>query len=111
AAHDRVAAVLEPAGEALGEGLALAPEPPLAVADAHPVDAADASIIGVQLVVGPVCRVASHDRDYVGRLRHLHRRALNQVGAGVVPLDAAPRLARPRLAFWWDRLQPPLPDH
>src|SRR5437588_582329 len=29
AAHDPVAAVLEPAGETLGEGLAVAPQPPL----------------------------------------------------------------------------------
>src|SRR5436190_18887640 len=63
AAGDRVATVLEPAGEALGKGFALAPEPPFAIADAHLVDAADAPVVGIELVVGPVRRVASHDRD------------------------------------------------
>src|SRR5215211_6734627 len=110
AAGDRVPLVLEPAGEALGEGRALAPEPPLAVADAHLVDAADASIVGVELVVAPVRGVASHDRDSVGRLGHLHRRPLDQVRAGVMPLDRGPRLARPGFAARRDRLQRPLPD-
>src|SRR3954469_679902 len=38
AAGDRVAVVLEPAGEALSEGRALSPERPLTAADAHLVD-------------------------------------------------------------------------
>src|SRR4051794_23490020 len=109
-ADDPVATVLEPAREALGEGRALAPELPLAVADAHLVDAADAAIVRVELVAGPVGGVAPHDRDSVGSRRQLHRRALDHVGAGVMPLERGPRLARPGFAAGRDRLQRPFAD-
>jgi len=61
AADNRPAVVVESAGEALRERLAVAPELPLAVADAHLVHATNASIVGVELVVRPVGRVASND--------------------------------------------------
>src|SRR5829696_5428905 len=56
--------------------------------------AADAALVGVELEVGSVGCVASHDRDGVGRLGHLHRRALYQVCARVMPFDRGPCLAR-----------------
>jgi hypothetical protein len=46
----------------LGERLALPPELPLAVADGHLVDAADAAFVGVQLEVRPVGRGATGAR-------------------------------------------------
>jgi hypothetical protein len=60
ASGDRVPVVAEGRCEALGERLALPPELPLAVADAL-VDAANAALVGVQLEVRPVGRVASDD--------------------------------------------------
>src|SRR5688572_4663967 len=77
AAYDRVAVVADRRGEALRKRFALAPELPLPVSDAHLVDAADVALVGVELEVGPVRGVASHDRDGVGCLGHLHRRALD----------------------------------
>src|SRR5215217_1207628 len=79
AAGDRVAVIAYRRAEALRERLALAPELPLPFCDAHLVDPADAALVGVELEVGPVRGVASHDRDPVGRLGHVHRRALHQV--------------------------------
>src|SRR6266550_2107777 len=70
---DRVSVVAEGCREALGEGLALPPELPLAVADAHLVDAADAALVGVELEVRSVSRIASDDGVVVGRLRKLGR--------------------------------------
>src|SRR4051812_8112396 len=58
AAVDPVAVVAEAADEALVEGLALARERPLAVADGHLVDPADAAVVGVELEVGAAGRVA-----------------------------------------------------
>src|SRR6185436_5374676 len=65
ASGDRVPVVADGRGEALGERLALAPELPLAVADAHLVDTADAALVRVQLEVRPVGRIASDDGDVV----------------------------------------------
>src|SRR5207247_7608099 len=63
---DPVAVVADAGGEALIERRALAPELPLAVADAHLVDAADVPLVGVELVIGTVGGVAAVDRDAVG---------------------------------------------
>src|SRR5262249_21735478 len=104
------AAVLEPPGETLRERLALAPEPPLATTDAHLVDPADAAIVGIELVVGPVGCIAADQPHATGCLRHLDRPALDQVGARVVPLERRPRLAGPRLAAGRRRLHTPLAD-
>src|SRR5919202_5446125 len=68
AAGDRVAVIADRPGKALRERFALAPELPLLVSDAHLVDAADAAVVGVELEVGPVGGVASHNRDAVGYL-------------------------------------------
>src|SRR5215212_1013426 len=96
AAHDGLAVIADRRAEALPERFALAPELPPPVSDAHLVDAADAALVGVKLEVGPIGCVASHDRDGVGCLGHLHRRALYQVCARVMPFDRRPCLARPR---------------
>src|SRR5918994_4440141 len=96
ASHDRVAVIADRRAEALRERFTFAPELPLTVFDAHLVDAAYAALVGVELEVGPVRGVASHDRDAVGSLRHVHRRALHQVCSRVVPFDRRPCLARPR---------------
>src|ERR687895_1092303 len=90
AAGDRVAIITDRRAEALRERFALAPELPLPVSDAHLVDAADAALVGVELEVGPVRGVASHDRDAVRCLGHLHRRTLDQVCSRVVPFDRGP---------------------
>src|SRR5919202_6883520 len=71
AARNRVALIADRRGKALRERFALAPEVPLPVSDAHLVDAADAALVGVELEVGPVRGVASHDRDAVGCLGHV----------------------------------------
>jgi hypothetical protein len=81
-----------------GERVAFAPELPLAVADAHLIDTADAAIVGVELEVGPVRRVAADDRDDVRRGEQVDRRARNHVRPGLVPLEAGPCFARPALA-------------
>src|SRR2546428_468270 len=78
ASGDRVPVVAEGCWEALGERLALSPELPLPVADAHLVDAADAAHVGVQLEVRPVGRIASDDGEAVGRLGKLSRPTLDQ---------------------------------
>src|ERR671917_1503405 len=95
AARDGVAVVADGRGEALRERLALAPELPPPVPDAHLVDPADAAFVGVELEVGPVRGVASHDRDGIGRPGRVHRRALHQMRARVVPFDRRPRPAGP----------------
>src|SRR5215216_5123401 len=77
AAGDRVAVIADRRSEALRERLALAPESPLPVFDAHLVDTADTALVGVELEVGTVRGVASHDRDAVGCLGHVHCRALH----------------------------------
>src|ERR671911_397635 len=100
AAGDRVAVITDRRAEALRERFALAPELPLPVSDAHLVDAADAALVGVELEVGPVRGVTSHDRDAVGCLGHLHRRAHHQVCSGVMPFDGGPCLAGPRRPVW-----------
>src|SRR5215203_6985518 len=110
AAYDRVAVVADRRGESLRKRFALAPELPLPVCDAHLVDAADAALVGVELEVGPVRSVASHDRDGVGCLGHLHRRALHQVCSRVMPFDRGPCLARPRRPDWWLGLEDPFAD-
>src|SRR4051794_30352543 len=110
AALDRVAVVHEAAREALIEGFSLAPEPPLAVADRHLVDAADVPVVRVELVVAPIGGVGAHDADAVRRLGHLDLRALDQQPALRGPLEAGPRLARPGIAAGWDRLQVPVTD-
>src|SRR5205814_697167 len=92
------------------ERLALPPESPLAVADAHLVDAADAALVRVQLEVGPVGRVASDDGDVVGRLGKLGRRALDQVCARGVPLERGASPTRPRLSVGPCGLEGPLAD-
>src|SRR5215207_7151071 len=96
APHDGLAVIADRRAEALRERFALAPELPPPVSDAHLVDAADAALVGVELEVGPVRGIASHDRDAVGCLGHVHRRALHQVCFRVVPFDRGPCLARPR---------------
>ena len=96
--------------KALGERLALPPELPLAVADAHPVDAADAARIGVQLEVRPVGRIASDDGDVVGRLGKIGRPTLEQMCPRGVPLEGDPSAARPRLSVGPFRLEGPLAD-
>ena len=45
----------------------------------HLVDAADATLAGVQLEVRPVGRIASDDGDVVGCLGKLDRRTLDQM--------------------------------
>src|ERR671911_1370789 len=95
AAYDRVAVIADRRGEALRKRCALAPELPPPVSDAHLVDTADAALVGVELEVGPIGCVASHDRDAIRCLGHLHRRALYQVCARVMPFDGGPCLARP----------------
>src|SRR4029450_10552518 len=77
AALDPVAVLADGCREALVEGLAIAPKPPLAIADAHLVDAADVPVVGIELVVGAVGSIAAVDADAVGRLRHFHRPTLN----------------------------------
>src|SRR5215213_7948104 len=57
-ALDLVAVVADGRGEALVERLALAPQLPLAVADAHLVDAANVPVVAVELVVAAVGGVA-----------------------------------------------------
>src|SRR5215208_1732506 len=110
AAGDRVAVIADRRGEALRERFALAPELPLPVSDAHLVDAADAAVVGVELEVGPVRGVASHDRDGVGCLGHVHRRTLHQVCSRVMPFDCGPCLARPRRPVWRLGLEGPFAD-
>src|SRR5829696_9779472 len=110
AAYDRVAVIADRRGEALRKRCALAPELPPPVSDAHLVDAADAALVGVELEVGPVRGVAAHDRDAVGCLGHLHRRAPHQVCSRVMPFDRGPSLARPRQPVWWLGLEGPFAD-
>src|SRR5215210_1484055 len=110
AASDRVAVIADRRTETLRERCALAPELPLPVSDAHLVDAADAALVRVELEVGPVGGVASHDRDGVGCLGHLHRRARHQVCSRVMPFDRGPCLARPRRPVWWLGLEGPFAD-
>src|SRR5215218_1149837 len=110
AAHDGLAVIADRRAEALRERFALAPELPPPVSDAHLVDAADAALVGVKLEVGPIGCVATHDRDAVGCLGHLHRRALHQVCARVVPFDRRPCLARPRRPVRRLGLQDPFAD-
>src|SRR5215203_3595330 len=109
-ALDPVAVLADGRGEALVERLALAPELPLAVADAHLVDAADVPVVGVELVVAAVGGVAAVDTDAVGRLRHLHGRTLEQKLAALQPFKGALGLTRPRLAAGWRRRLAPLTD-
>src|SRR5918993_2612933 len=103
AAHDGLAVIADRRTEALRERFALAPELPPPVCDAHLVDAADAALVGVELEVGSVGCVASHDRDGVGCLGHLHRRALYQVCSRVMPFDRGPCLARQWRPAAWPR--------
>src|SRR5687767_13156790 len=77
--QDRVTAIREPTGEALRERFAAAPELPLALSDAHFVDAAYASCVRVELIVGAVRSVTPHDGDRVWRFGHLDSRALDHV--------------------------------
>src|SRR5262245_55664392 len=109
---DPVPVLRDPGCEALGEGLAVAPELPLAVADAHLVDAADIPIVGVELVVGAVGRVAAHHADGIRRLRQLDHRALEQQPpiAALEPLERRAGLARPRVAARGNRREGPLTD-
>src|SRR5919107_6222672 len=110
AAHDGLAVVADRRAEALRERFALAPELPPPLSDAHLVDAADAALVGVELEVGPICCVASHDRDGVGCLGHLCRRALYQVCTRVMPFDRRPCLARPRRPLRRLGLEDPFAD-
>src|SRR5918995_1231526 len=110
AAGDGVAVIADRRGEALRERCALAPELPLPVSDAHLVDAADAALVGVELEVGPVRGVAPHDRDAVGCLGHLYRRARHQVRSRVMPLDRGPCLTWPRRPVWRLGLEGPFAD-
>src|SRR5215210_1596347 len=96
AAHDGLAVIADRRAEALRERFALAPELPPPLSDAHLVDTAYAALVGVKLEVGPIGCVASHDRDGVGCLGHVHSRALHQVCSRVMPFDRGPCLARPR---------------
>jgi hypothetical protein len=83
---------------------------PLAVADAHLVDAADAALVGVQLEVRPVGRIASDEGDVVGRLGKLGRPTLEQMCPRVVPLEGDPSAARPRLSVGPFGLKGPFAD-
>ena len=85
-------------GEALRKRLTLAPEPPRAIADAHLIHACHAPIIGVQLNVGSVGRIAPDDREAARRARHVDRRLNDQVCAGLMPPKDRLALPRPRLA-------------
>src|SRR5215212_9983282 len=87
AAYDGLAVIADRRAEALRERFALAPELPPPVSDTHLVDTADAAIVGVKLEVGPIGCITSHDRDAVGCLGHLHRGALHQVCARVMPFN------------------------
>src|SRR5829696_75402 len=109
-ALDFVAVLADGRGEALVERLALAPELPLAVADAHLVDAADVPIVCVELVVAAVGGVTAVDTDAVGRLRYLHGRTLEQKLAALQPFKGALGFTRPRLAAGRRRLLAPLTD-
>src|SRR5262249_37505451 len=110
AALDRVAVPRDGRGEALGERLAVAPQLPHTVADAHLVNAADVPLVGVELEVAAVGGVASDHADAVRRLGQLDRRALDQqpVVAPVEPLEGDAGLARPGLPTGRDRLLLPL---
>src|SRR5215212_2671077 len=110
AAHDDLAVIADRRAEALRERFTLAPELPPPVSDTNLVDTADAAIVGVKLEVGPSGCVASHDRDAVGCLGHLHRRSLYQVCARVMPFDRRPCLARPRRAVRRLGLEDPFAD-
>src|ERR671911_969610 len=110
AAGDGVAVIAERRAEALRKRFALAPELPPPLSDAHLVHAADAALVGVKLEVGPIGCVASHDRDAVRCLGHLHRRALYQVCARVMPFDRGPCLARPWRPIRRLGLQDPFAD-
>src|SRR5688572_331472 len=110
AALDLVAVLADGRSEALVEGLALAPELPLALADAHLVDAADVPVVCVELVVGAVGGIAAVDTDAVGRLRHLHGRTLKQKLATLEPFEGGLGLSRPRLAAGRCRRLVPLAD-
>src|SRR5215208_6270712 len=110
AALDLVAVVADGRGEALVERLALAPQLPLAVADAHLVDAANVPVVAVELVVAAVGRVAAVDTDAVGRLGRLHGGTLEQKLAALQPFEGALGLTRPRLAAGRRRRLAPLTD-
>src|SRR6202042_228547 len=81
AAGDPPSAVLEPAGEPLRERGALAPQLPLGVVDAHPVDTAHAAIIRVQLVIGAIAGVAAHDRKGLRGVRVVGGSPLHEMSA------------------------------
>src|SRR5215210_9050906 len=110
AALDFVAVLADGRGEALVERLALAPQLPLAVADAHLVDAADVPVVGVELVVAAVAGAAAVDTDAIGRLRHLHGGTLEQKVAALQPFEGALGLTRPWLAADRCRRLAPLTD-
>src|SRR5262245_47875306 len=97
ASGDGVAIVAEGRGAALGERLALPPELPLAVVDTHLVDPADAALVGVQLEVPAIGRIASDDRDVVRRIGMLGRSTLDQVSPRVMPLESDLAAPRPSL--------------
>src|SRR5215211_6460544 len=107
---DFVAVLADGRDETLVERLALAPQFPLAVADAHLVDAADVPVVGVELVVAAVGRVAAVDTDAVGRLGRLHGGTLEQKLAALQPFEGALGLTRPRLAAGRRRRLAPLTD-
>src|SRR4051812_48313259 len=110
AAVDPVAVVAEAADEALVEGLALARERPLAVADGHLVDPADAAVVGVELEVGAAGRVATDHARTVRSLGHLDRETLDHELAAFHPLERRRRLARPGRPARRRRLQCPLSE-
>ena len=98
------------ADEPLIERLTPPPEPPLTVADAHVVDATHSAIVRVELEVGPIAGIATHDGEAVRRLGELDRRSLNQMCSRGVPFERGSPAARPGLSTWWSGLQDPVAD-
>src|SRR3954471_22658322 len=70
---DAAAVLAEAAGEALGEGRLVAPEPPDAVLQAGPVDPVDAAGVEVVLDQLPGLRVPAPHGGAVRRLGQLNR--------------------------------------
>src|SRR4029450_7232568 len=100
----------EGAAEALREVLAVPPQPPHAVGDAHLVDPLDAARVEVVLAEAFAGPVGADDRDAVGGLGQLHGPPLDQERPTLQPLERDLSPTRPRRTTRGRRLDPPRAD-
>jgi hypothetical protein len=107
-ARDGASIVADRPYEPLREWRTLALEYPLPAVNAHGVDTAHSALVAVELDIGAIGAVATHDRDAVRGTRHIDDGALDEMRLRGMPLKTCPACTGPRLSVWAFCLHCPL---